>query len=319
MEFCNLAGSSIPEEIERHIGCNKGISLKIPFGARESSYSVISNVVTCAEGNNIVIREAKNGEDTTDLKTNLFAMAGDPKKEVMPFYKRKNEPLILWSDVRDTDENPAIIVMCKAIHLVNDVKTYLKVLNVSEDYIVAMLVAGAVGFEVDDGDVLTMTRCCPSSVSVNMRKTKRLSSKEFNDMLSLTDANGYKYNMDMLISVYAYFGSDMVNIKTLRDACVNFDAESESRAKAAADAVAAREARKQALREQQEAKQAEAQARQEEIDRRKAEEAAKEVSAKANTQVKRRNPKPKMVEIGSSDSSGRNAGAEFFLSMLKNS
>lgn len=319
MEFCNLVGK-VPENIARQIGSMRGVPLRVPEGSRNDMFSTESNIAVRYENGLVTVRKSDGVHGS--LKDNLFAMTGSPDEEVMPFYKRKKEEPLFWSEVQDTPENPAIVVLCKAVHLVNDVKTYMKVLNVSKDTALVLLVAGAAGFETGDGEILTMTRCLPDNIAVSMRKTKRISPEYMNSMMSLIDSNGYRYNLDMVVSVYAYYGSDMVNIKTLRESCVLFDPEAEVRAKAVADRLAAKKAREEELQRQKEEADEKARKHQEEVDRKKAEELAlAEAAERANRVAAVKKPRssgkhtaPK--EISGTTSNGRNSGAELFLSML---
>ena len=329
MVFCNLVGNNLPETFNRRLGKSAGIPLRIETTEVCETYgSSAFGVWVQSNGSEVVIRHADENGNGAVVENNLFALTGNRDEEVIPFYKRKNEKPILWADVQETEENPAIICICKSIHLVNGIKSYIKLLNVNKDYVVVMLVSGAIGFEDESGEVITLVRNLQEGISTSGRKTRKMSPAELNDMLSLKDTNGYRYNMDMAISVYAYYGDGMTNIRVIRDACVIFDPKAEERAKAAADAIAEK-ARMEEERKKREAEEAEAhRIQQEKLRAQKAEierireEARREASKAAArdkaaaTRAAKKAENSEKSEIKTPEGANRNVGAEFFLSML---
>lgn len=321
MEFCNLIGTDSTDTFARKVGRDSGIPLRIATEEALDAYGIASNVWVQSTGTEVVIRHADEGGNGAIVENNLFAMVGNRDEDVIPFYKRKGEAPILWADVQESEENPAIIVMCKALYLINGIKTYIKFLNVDKDRIVAMLVCGAIGFLDSEQQIITMTRNLPEGVSVTGRKMQLMTPANLNDMLSLTDSNGYRYNMDMAISAYVFYGQDMTNVRVLKDACVVFDPQAEVRAKAVADAKAERlrkeEERKAAEAAEREAariQQEENAAREREVKR--IQEEARREASKNRAREKAAATRAAKSEIKTPEGSSRNAGAEFFLAML---
>lgn len=321
MEFCNLIGDSTTSVFERSLNGRKGIPLRIDTPEALEPYGIANNVWIQSTGTEVVIRHADEAGNGAIVENNLFAMTGNRDEEVMPFYKRKDEAPILWADVQDTPENPAIIVMCKSLYLVSGVKTYIKVLQVNKDCIVAMLVAGAIGFEDDQQQIITMSRNLPEGMSLNGRRDKRLSPKDLDGMMLLQDSNGYCYNMDTAISAYVHATTDMTTVRVMRDACPVIDPQASVRAQALADAKAekARKEEERKAKEREEAeearkRQAAEAARRKEVAR--IQEEARREAAKAKAAATRAAKKAERTEIQTPEGSSRNAGAEFFLAML---
>lgn len=333
MEFCNLIGSHLPENIERKLGRNQGIPLRITATEALEEYGgVAHNVWVESTGDEVAIRPAEEGYSGVDER-NLFSLnrASLDGYVFPPVKKRgdwKQEDKLIWADVQDTDENPAIIVVCKALHMVNGVKTYVKLLNVNKDYIVALLVCGAIGFEDDECQILFMSRNLPEGVSVERRDSQRIDPSKLNEFLSLKDSNGYQYNMDMAISAILQSAPGSITVKALKNECLIFDPQAEVRAKALADALAEKARKEEELKAQKAAedeeirrKQQEEADRQKEIERIKAEarREASKVAARekaAATRAAKKAEQEEKSEIKTPEGSERNAGAEFFLAML---
>lgn len=311
MKFCNLL--EVSPSVSRKLGKQSGLPLSLNIGESGCQpYSITDNAVICSDGKSVIVQPATLGTNTNDVHNNLFALVGNPTDEVMPYYKRKSDVPLYWSEVQETPENPALIIMCKAIHLINGVKSYLKILNVNKDCIIAMLVAGAAGFEACDGEVIDQSRCCDVS-TINMRKSKRLSPEDLNNMLILKDANGYSYNMDMAVSVYAYYGADMVTVKTIKESCFIFDPEATNRSNAMAAEAERKRQEAEERKKQEELQLLKDREYQKEYNRMRAEKEYNEKRAKAKAS------KPKStrtIEIHSNNESGRSEGAELFLSLL---
>lgn len=333
MEFCNLIGNHLPETINRKLGRSAGIPLRIAATEALEEYGgVASNVWVESTGDEIVICHAEEGYMGSDER-NLFSLnrASLDGYVFPPIKKRGNwhqEDKIIWADVQDTEENPAIIVVCKALHMVNGIKTYVKLLNVNKDYIVALLVCGAIGFQDDDQQVLFMSRNLPEGVSVERRDSQLITPEKLDEFLMLKDSNGYRYNMDMAISAILQSAPGSISVKALKDECIVFDPQAEVRAKAVSDAIAEK-ARKEEERKAKEAEEAEARrieqekkaAEQREIERIK-DEARREANRQrarekaAATRAAKAEENAKKSEIKTPEGSERNAGAEFFLAML---
>ena len=332
MEFCNLIGKHLPKHLERKIGSTSGIPLVIEADEALSEYGgVSSNVWVQSTGDKVVIRSAGEGSNAV-VENNLFAISNPRDQHVFPPIKRRGEWLhtnpTLWADVQDTEENPAIIVMCRAIHLVNGVKSYIKLLNISKDYMLVMLVSGAIGFEDDDLQALFMARNLEEGVSVERRATKWISATKLNEMLLLQDSSGYRYNMDMVVSACVSFESDLVNVKVMKDSCVIIDPQAKVRAKSLADSMAEK-ARKEEERKAKEAEEMERirKERKEELARQRKEEQQKAEAKReesrqrardkaAATRAAKKAEQSAKSEIKTPEGTARNTGAEMFLSML---
>lgn len=341
MVFCNLIGSYLPEVIERKFGKDSGVPLRIATTEALEEYGgVAENVCVQYVDGEIQIRHANGSTDE-----NLFSLSNVSLDSfVLPPIKKRKKKIkdgkevyvledyqadeTIWADVQDTPENPAIIVICKSLHMVNGIKSYVKLLNVNEDYIVAMLVYGAIGFEDNDLQVMFMSRSLPAGVSVERRDSKRINAEKLNDFLLLKDSNGYKYNMDMTISAILESASDSTSVRALKSECLIFDPQSEVRAKAVADAVAEKARKEEELKAQKAAKAEAERLEQERIIAEKREiekikEEARRAAAKsqakekaAATRAAKKAEQEESSEIKTEVGSSRNAGAEFFLAML---
>lgn len=341
MVLCNLIGSHLPEVIERKLGTASGVPLRIAATEALKEYGgVAENVCVHYSDNEIVI-----GHSIGNVDDNLFSLSNvSLDKFVFPPIKKRKKTIedgkekitwvdfqndkTLWADVQDTPENPAIIVVCKALYMVNGIKSYVKLLNVNKDYVVAMLVSGAIGFQDDELQILYMSRNIPEGVAIDRRDSQRIDAERLNDFLMLKDENGYQYNMDMAISAILESAPGSTSVRAMKSECLIFDPQAEVRAKRVADAVAEK-ARKE--RELQERKAAEAEAARLEQERKAAEmreierikeearrEAAKTRSKEkaAATRAAKKAEQGEKSEIKTPEGTDRNAGAEFFLAML---
>jgi hypothetical protein len=254
MEFCNLVGK-VDATVLRRLGMSSGIPLKMMIPeACEVAYAVASDVSVCSNGKEVYIASSNKAEDS-----NLFSLeTADVERYVFPAVRQrkeyKQENMTTWEEVQETEENPAIAVLCKAVHFVKGVETCFRVLNVNSDCVLVMLICGALGFECADGEVLTMTRNWYGDTS--NRKTMRVTPYNLNEYFVVTDKSGYKFNMDMVITACVKY-SDGLTVKVLRDYCFIIDPESSTRIQKIYDAKA--EADK--LRAEERAQNAEATAR----------------------------------------------------------
>lgn len=317
MIFCNLVGDEMPRVIERRIEKNTGlpISFEEIIDSEEWNGVSASDVCVVCDGEKLAVRYSKNVGNPDELANNLFALVGNPDEDMLPFHKRKNEELILLRDARETDENPLILVLCKAIHLPEKTKANVKFINISRDLMLAMLIVGECVFEDESGEKIPMARCVSSQTSSTKRR--KMDATELYHFMNTKDRNGYSYSMDMLYTAYMYNGADMLCARPFKDKCIVFDPAAEKRAKARADAAEERKRKQEEeaqRRKEETAKQVEAERRQRE--EREAIQRMKEEAAKAVKDREARAKRESAREIKTPDGVARNAGAAAFLSML---
>lgn len=283
---------------------------------------VESDVVVKSVNGELVVTH--NDGSATGVNGNLFALNGDPKKLVVP--AGKNDVPLTWADVQETEENPLILVLCKALHFKNGVKSCIKYININDNAILALLVSGACGFEDFEGDVTLMQRCF--STDVSRMKSERADAKRMQTLVSVVDANSYDYSADMLMTVNASYVKDMLTVKLCKDESIIFDPASAGRAeaaakkvaekKAAAEAEAAKRAEEAAL-----ARKANEEAAAERAERQRAMAEAKQAVEKANRRPAAKKPSKKAgiedgCQVTGNNADGRNTGAANFLSLLQN-
>lgn len=113
------------------------------------------------------------------------------------------------SQVEDTEENPMITVLAKAVHFFEGVKTFVKFVNIGEDAVLVCLVYGVCMFEFYDGDTLICQRCDSHDV-YNNAKSYRYTGKDLRSMVSVIDEkSGYDMYNDMVNAV-------VVNIRQVK-------------------------------------------------------------------------------------------------------
>ena len=329
MIFCNLIGNGLENGFARKVNKLSGVPVKFNVDSDALTYGgETAGVRVFFENGSVVVSDAPVGGGDG---WNAFAMAGASDSFVFPEEvqgRRVKQNPLLWADVQETDENPVILVACKAIHLVNNISSYLKVLQVSDKVILAMLVSGAVGYETEEGEILYLSRCLEEGVSISNRATRKLTPATLDSMLMLEDNHGYKYNMDMVVSFCAYLQGTSVGIRPMKKDCVVIDPQAAERAaavkKRAEDRKKAEEERKRAEEEEQKkrneeqdaylAAQRKALRQAEEAERARKKAEAKEKAAATRAAKAEANRQAR--EIKTPEGSARNAGAEFFLAML---
>lgn len=327
MVFCNLIGSALEEVQSRQVGRGKGVPVKFDVGEASKEFGGQAyNVSVFFNGSEIVVSD-KQAESS-----NAFESSAPLDAYVFPeehYGRRSVQNPLLWGDACDTEDDPTILVACKAIHLVNNISSYIKILHINEDIILGMLVSGAVGYEGSNGNVIHLARCIEDGLSLSGRANRRLSPKELDSMLMLEDKEGYRYNMDMVVSLCGYLHGETLGIRPVKEDCVIIDPnatvraqelhrknEEERKAKAAKleQERLEREKRSKAYAEKLEKERAE---------RIKAEEAAKAAKKKqsaekaAASRAKKAAEKNEASEIKTPEGVSRNAGAEFFLAALR--
>lgn len=112
------------------------------------------------------------------------------------------------SQVKDTEDNPMITVLAKAVHFFEGVKTFVKFVNIGENEVLVCLVYGACMFEFYDGDTLVCQRC--DNHDVYNAKSYRYTGKDLRSIVSVVDEkSGYDMYNDMVNAV-------VVNIKQVK-------------------------------------------------------------------------------------------------------
>jgi len=142
MYFANLLGEDGVRSFDR------GSSKCIPFVNEHENTTAgfvalkDGKLVVSTDGENLFLKGIKNEKDDAVLNfTSHKAHKGKTKH-------------LTFKEIKDTDENPLIIVLCKEISLYDSIPTGLKYIYIGEDYMLACLIYGACDF-----DGITMQRC----------------------------------------------------------------------------------------------------------------------------------------------------------------
>ena len=176
--------------------CNRyqkrGASLPIDLGECDTTSSDIVHLVDNAmnwmgvSGKSIEVSSA-------DESGNLFALRGNPDEQ--PIELKGIQPLT-YKDLADTEENPLLVIATTGIRFYYDIPTYIKVLFVNDEILVAMLVYGACDFRLADGSYVPLARC----TDANMKEAHSdMTPKDLKALVfDKTSVIGYDKSMDMI-------------------------------------------------------------------------------------------------------------------------
>ena len=153
------------------------------------------------EGYSLVQTDGAKGEE------NVFAygLSSDDDSKVYRVGKphgRKGS--ITYKMIKDTEENPLIIVLCNEIGIYEGVEADIRFIVTPEGYILAMLVSGVCSF---DGN--PMQRC--NTVNFDGRKIYSYNAEKLtrlSDTLFTENNSGYVYSNDIICSVLLNHESD---------------------------------------------------------------------------------------------------------------
>lgn len=298
MYFSNLFNSVYKSDR----GGRKGT---IPFECSISE-KVSPDTHVVLEDNKICLKH-----DISDKNNDLFLFGLNPEDMNTKVLGEKSRLSLTYNDIKDTDENPLIVVLAKSIKFYAGVSTYIKYINIGKD-VLAMLVFGACEFTFPDGTSVAMQRCNSSYLEERIKfeytgedlsKTSILEDKE----------SGYRYNNEAVNSVIVSYTSskgtafDGVKYRTVLNHVNVFDSSKLEEAREKAN-------KRKKLLEQEKQRKLEERKKAEERARLKAIKEEKNKQEKVNKQFKSNNHET--VEI---PTSGRvNNGALAFMNAIKN-
>lgn len=223
MVFSNM--SDIKQEYSR----NRGKSFPL----------VMTNerVIDCSiyeERGNIVIGNNSDGV------TNLFEIKGNDedvfsetyrmiKKKVRTpegtykrFVEKVPEVSLTYGQVKDTPDNPLVVVKTDGIKFYDGISTYLKVLLVDGENVVVMLVYGACEFKLGD-EFIPLERCCEGSAYKQV--SKEYSAKDLMNLVNLKTEMGTDLKFDSVCPLLVSLNRGNFSVKVLKDSVVPFNRE----------------------------------------------------------------------------------------------
>lgn len=289
------------------VGDKSGLTLRnggksLPFFLADAD-KVTSSTVKLVDGKLAVVPCDEAGLD-------LFKFEGNPSECPTPI---KGAESLTYSDLRDTEDNPLVVVMAKGVKFYNDVPTYLHVLFVNDDFMVAMLVYGACEFAFEDGSYVPLQRC--SEVDLDRKSIyATFSCEEFHKMIYARTKGGWDKSYEMVCPLLVRASTKRgISVRCLQENAIVFN-QAEIDRQEAEEVRKEEEARK--AKEKEEADKAEKRRKaQEEAQRlaqeereRRMEEIAKKNAAKAQKKSK--------SSKNDDDPTKRNAGAEAFFNLI---
>ena len=263
------------------------------------------------KGAGLVVKDGKLamsgvGSEEDNLFMKGIAGMNPVKKLDKKLFKLGRYEDLTYGDIRDTDENPLIAVLCKKINFYQGTKAFVKYVQL-EDYILAVLVYGICEFVDDEGNGTVMYRCYTADYEGKQKHT--YTAQDMKRLTHMIDPeSGYDMSKDVVNAVVVdYSGAkagvlSSVSYKTVGECVEVFDETglNAAREKAAAKKAAA-EAEKQRKHEQMLAFEVARKAKEAE-EAKRAEEAQKATKLKAK--------KPRVVV--SDDNDAVNDGLEAF-------
>lgn len=279
------------------------------FPLMMNSEGTTSQVCTFREESGVLRVEKGTSDD------NIFALGGnDSDIPVMV----KGAPNLSNKDLKDTNENPLIVVATKSIQFYNDIPTYVKVLFVNEDFFLAMLVYGACAMEFSDGSYVPLQRCNTADIDRkgvhSTYDAKTLKSKVYNKT-----KGGWDKSYEMVCPLYVKVKGADTSFRCLQNDANTYGVFNSS-------AIEERLEYEQMLEEKKKEKLAQAELEREERKKRYAEnkklKEAEEIRMRTEAlQAKKREQAEKRARsknkvVNTTDEKGRNTAAEAFLAFV---
>lgn len=208
MYFSNLLNS--PYENARD---SKKGSMSFKVGSFDNR--VVGDAHVVVEDGNLTVRTGNEFADK-DLFLHGFNVE-DMSSKVMGV---KSKSSLTYNDIRDTQDNPLIVVLARSIKFYAGVTTYIKYITMGSD-VLAMLVFGACEFTFADGSSVPMQRCNTSNLEE--RRTFEYSGTDLLELSIIQDEESwYRMNDDMVNAVIVSYTSskgtafDCVRYKTFK-------------------------------------------------------------------------------------------------------
>lgn len=294
------------DELKDSYERNKGNSLPLMINVDTSE----SKVCTLRKNNNVLEVSEGTSED------NIFALMG--ADEDFPI-KVKGAPSLTYKDLKDTAENPLIVVATESIRFFNDVPTFVKVLFVNDDFFLVMLVYGACEMKLGTSYV-PLQRC--SSADIERKGIHSdYSASAFKGMVYNRTKGNWDKSYEMVCPVYVKVkGGDstfrclqndsnpysVFNASAIEERLKYEEELAEQKKKQREGAELERVERKKRYEEVKKKREEEERLNRIEENKRKAEEA----------KAKRGSTKPRKSTAPVTDEKGRNTAAEAFLAFV---
>lgn len=207
MYFSNLLDGNVVRDFQRHTRTGT-----IPFVCSVNERAVEAEVIL--KDNQIVIGDIGEGE-------NLFAkgLTGEDSEVFLEKYKTG----LTYKEIKETEENPFIVVLAKSIKFYVGIKTYVKYINISDDFVLAMLVYGACEFTFEDGTSVPMQRC--NATNLDNRTTVEYSGKKLRECTKFEcRESGYNLNHDVVSAVIVHIpNTSAYNYRSVSEHVLVFD------------------------------------------------------------------------------------------------
>lgn len=182
-----------------------------------------------------IFKDGKLQINNGNSKEDLFAIKEGYKDEdeYNPTGRRlgKSELPIFYRDIKDTEENPLITVLCSVIRVYENIPTGIKFLYINDKQILACLLYG-----VADFDGVAMQRGIVENISTENKKSKALTGFDLRYLVDLRDEEThYEYVSDTVVQVEFLYrsstqGSSFASRKAKKDTVV-FDTTGIEKAK----------------------------------------------------------------------------------------
>lgn len=152
-----------------------------------------------------IFKDGKLQINTGSSENDLFTIKGEYKDsdEYNPTGRilGKKEIPVYYKDVKDTEENPLITVLCSVIRVYENVPTGIKFLYINDSQVLACLLYG-----VADFDGVTMQRGVVENISTENKASKTLTGSDFKYLVDAKDEDThYEYIADMVVQVELLF------------------------------------------------------------------------------------------------------------------
>lgn len=302
MYFSNL--------LDRKVEVSRGKSF--PFVC-EYEDRVLENAHIVVENNQIVV---KVGDEYAEKDLFLKGLSGVAETAVDGITtKSKRIHDFTYGELKDTAENPLIVVLAKGFSIYAGCRSLVKYIELGSGYVLAMLVFGACSFSMEDGSEVPMQRCDFSDIGE--RAKFEFTGETIKGMSNVVDKeSNYRVNVDMVNAVLVNFSSskgkvfDGVSYRTIKEMSTVFKTDTMMmKREKEAERMAKKTARKLAIEAERAQRSAEAKAERE----RQMKEALKEQEKEFKVPTERKHRTPAQPK---KESNGRNAQASAFLAMV---
>lgn len=293
------------------VGVNKGEYIR--NGGK--SFPLVAETVGRNTESTVRVVDGKLCVTDSVVGSDIFKIQGNPDE--VP-YTSKGFPTFTNKELADTADNPLVIVCTKGIKFYKDVPTYLNVLFVNDEFMIAMLIYGACEFQFSDGSFIPLQRCNEDDLD---RKSTypAFNCKSLKNMVYCKTNGGWDKTYEMVCPLFVRVKGDNFSIRCNQDLAYVFNPqaiENQENLEKAREEERKRKAEQKKIEEEERRKKA-----REESERRRIEEMKRrqeELQAKKEAEAEKRRAKraTKTKEIKGTKSNGRSVGAEAFLAFV---